>query len=241
MDQTMECRSCARGLDHRADVRYKGASERLHGFTVVAPCAPGSGRADGCRPPVSQQFDGLQAVPDTQAYVQRHVRFHVGADLSQRVLRTGDDMHAQGTPQRGDAHQPVHIVGQLVVQRMELVDDDDQRGWRGLQLPDRADTLRGDQMLPASQLQLQRPQRANGVIQIEVAHAAHGMRQPLDDAERRTSLEIQEHEMQPVGRIAHRHGQAPALQQHGFAGARGAGDQGVRPLAGQIDRERPLP
>ena len=157
MGQTMECRSCARGLDHSADVRYKGASERLHGFTVVAPCAPGSGRADGCRPPVSQQFDGLQAVPDTQAYVQRHVRFHVGADLSQRVLRTGDDMHAQGTPQRGDAHQPVHIVGQLVVQRMELVDDDDQRGRRGLQLPDRADTLRGDQMLPASQLQLQRP------------------------------------------------------------------------------------
>lgn len=49
--------------------------------------------------------------------------------------------------------------------------------------------------------------------------------------------------MQPVGRIAHRHGQAPALQQHGFAGARGAGDQGVRPLAGRsiVNGRRPDP
>ena len=124
---------------------------------------------------------------------------------------------------------------------MEFVNDHNQARWWIDHIADIGSMDSGGQLFTACQFGFQRTQRAYGMRQIQIAYAAHGMRQPLDDAERRTSLEIQEHEMQPVGRIAHRHGQAPALQQHGFAGARGAGDQGVRPLAGQIDRERPLP
>ena len=48
--------------------------------------------------------------------------------LAEGMLCAGDQMHAQGPAQRGDADEPFDGVGQLLPEHMELVDHDDD-GW----------------------------------------------------------------------------------------------------------------
>ena len=147
-------------------------------------------------------------------------------------------MHAQRAAEGGDAHQAVHGIGQLVAQRMEFVDHDHHAG-RGIgQLPHVGGMPGGDQALAARDLMLQRVQRAPGVGQIEVADASDGVGQPFQLAECGASLEVEEHELEPVRRIGAGQRHAPGLQQHRLARARRAGHQGMRALLHQIQRER---
>lgn len=57
---------------------------------------------------------------------------------------------------------------------------------------------------------------------------------PFERAERRTAFEVEKHELQTVRRVACGQGEAPALQQYGFARSRGSGNQRVRPLPLQV-------
>lgn len=54
-----------------------------------------------------------------------------------------------------------------------------------------------------------------------------------------TALEVKEHESESVGWVGDGERQAPALQQHRFAGTRGACHNGMRPFAVDIHAERP--
>ena len=96
----------------------------------------------------------------------------------------------------------------------------------------------GGQLFTACQFGFQRTQRAYGMRQIQIAYAAHGMRQPFEFAERGTAFEIQEHEIQMLRPVHRGERQTPALQQHGFSGTSGAGHQSMRPLTVQIEHQR---
>ena len=66
------------------------ASECRHVFAVIAvggtrQCGT-YGRSSG----IAQQLGGLQSVPHSQTDANGHIRFHIGADLTKRILRAGD-------------------------------------------------------------------------------------------------------------------------------------------------------
>ena len=146
-------------------------------------------------------------------------------------------MHAERTAQRGDVHDAVHHVGQLVAQRVELVDDHHEPWRRETQCGDVLRMLFGDQPFPAFQFKIERMQRAHRMLQVEIAYAAHAVGEPFERAEGRAALEVEEHELQAFRRVARGQGEAPALQQHGFAGSRGAGHQRVRSLPLQVEAD----
>ena len=121
---------------------------------------------------------------------------------------------------------------------MEFVNDHDQARWRIDHIADIGSTDSGGQLLTACQFGFQRTQRAYGMRQIQIAYAAHGMRQPFEFAERGTAFEVQKHEIQMFGPVHRGERQTPALQQHGFAGTGGAGHQGMWSLTVQVERQR---
>ena len=121
---------------------------------------------------------------------------------------------------------------------MEFVNDHDQARWRIDHITDIGSMDSGGQLFTACQFGFQRTQRAYGMRQIQIAYAAHGMRQPFEFAERGTAFEIQKHEIQMLRPVHRGERQTPALQQHGFAGTSGAGHQSMRPLTVQIEPQR---
>ena len=121
---------------------------------------------------------------------------------------------------------------------MEFVNDHDQARWRIDHIADIGSTDSGGQLLAACQFGFQRTQRAYGMRQIQIAYAAHGMRQPFEFAERGTAFEVQKHEIQMFGPVHRGERQTPALQQHGFAGTGGAGHQGMWSLTVQVEHQR---
>ena len=92
-----------------------------------------------------------------------------------------------------------------------------------------------EQVLAAGQLGLQRGQGPGGEVAVEVGDHADGVRQPRAVLERRAALVVDEHERHLVRPVAHRQRGDHRLQQLRLARAGRAGDQGVRPVATQVD------
>ena len=72
---------------------------------------------------------------------------------------------------------------------MEFVNDHDQARWWIDHIADIGSMDSGGQLFTACQFGFQRTQRAYGMRQIQIAYAAHGMRQPFEFAERGTAFE----------------------------------------------------
>ena len=99
-----------------------------------------------------------------------------------------------------------------MAQGLELVNDHHQPcrwiGHTGSVLNPRS----GDQALAALQFPLKAVQRAYGPVQIQIGHAAHGVRQSGQQAKAGTTLEIQQDQIEPVWRLTGGQGQTPGLQ-----------------------------
>lgn len=109
-------------------------------------------------------------------------------------------------------HNAVHHVGELVAQRVELVNDHYQPWRRVVQSVDVLRMRLRDNPLPALQLNVQCVQRAYRMLQIKIAYAAYAVRKPFKRPERRAAFEVKEHELQTIRRIACGQSKAPALQ-----------------------------
>lgn len=178
---------------------------------------PGGHGAQMGRRVGAYHFLGLQCVADTQAYAQAHIRLHRCADLPQRILRAGDQMHAQRTAQRRDTDQAVDVVGQLPVQHVEFVDDDHEPGHRARRVHEVAHTERGGEPLPAVEFAFERTQGARGVFEVEVVDAPAHMGECAQAFHRRAAFEVEEHELQGLRGMGGGEGHAPVLKQHRFA------------------------
>ena len=135
---------------------------------------------------------------------------------------------------------PVTKSGSSRDQRGELVDDDQQPRHR-LAARGRAGAVDvvldvlgpggGQQVLAPAQLGAEGLQRALGEVAVEVGDHADGVRQVDAVLERRAALVVDEHEGHLVRPVGDRERGDQGLQQLGLAGAGGAGDQAVRPVA----------
>ena len=121
---------------------------------------------------------------------------------------------------------------------MEFVNDHDQARWWIDHIADIGSMDSGGQLFTACQFGFQRTQRAYGMRQIQIAYAAHGMRQPFEFAERGTAFEIQEHEIQMLSPFIER---APdtSFAATRISGTSGAGHQSMRALPVQLSMNGP--
>ena len=124
-------------------------------------------------------------------------------DLSHGILRADNQMHAEGTAKRCKTVQPLHIVGQTVAKRVELVDDHDQSCRRIGQLIETGDTFGTHQSLTPNQLLFYGVQCTDRMGQIKIANIANRVWKLFQGVERRSALEIQKHEMQIVRAVLH--------------------------------------
>ena len=100
--------------------------------------------------------DGFGRIGDAQRYAQAGVRANLGRQGAARSLRREDEVHTEGAATLGHAHQAAQETGQLLRQRGELVDEDDEPGEVRARpgLPVRVevgDAGFGEQPLPAAQ------------------------------------------------------------------------------------------
>ena len=155
-------------------------------------------------------------------------------------------MDAERPPPLGDVDQAAHEVRQLAGQRGELVDHDRQpRNRRERRLPcaqvevvgQILRACRRQQVFAPPQLGPERLERAFDQMRVEVGHHADGVRQVDAVLERGAALVVDEHEVHLVGPIGHREGGHEGLQQFALARAGRAGDQRVRPVDAEVDRE----
>jgi hypothetical protein len=156
-------------------------------------------------------------------------------------------MDAQGAPPLGDVDQPAHEVRELTGQGGELVDDDGQPGDGGERGPPHPELEvvgqvlgagRGQQLLPAPELGTERLERPLDQVRVEIGDHAHRVRQVDAVLERGAALVVDEHEVHLVGPVGHGQGRDEGLQQLALARPGGPGDQGVRTIDAEIDRER---
>ena len=75
---------------------------------------------------------------------------------------------------------------------------------------------------------------------VEIRYHADGVRQLDAILERGAAFVVHEHEIQRLRRIRHGERRDQRLQQFRFSGARGARDQSVRPVLGDVQAERPV-
>lgn len=124
-------------------------------------------------------------------------------DLAHGILRADNQMHAEGTAERCKTVQPLHIVGQTVAKRVELVDDHDQSCWRIGQLIETRDAFGAHQSLTSNQLLFDGVQCTDRMGQVKIANVANRVWKLFQGVECRSALEIQKHEMQIVRAILH--------------------------------------
>ena len=127
---------------------------------------------------------GLGRVGDAQGDAQPGVGADVGADHAAGPLGRQHEVHAEGTAALRDADQPADELRQLVGQRGELVDHQDQPGDRRRRPGCLGDVLvvvgaagGPEQGLAAAQLGAQRAQRPLGEVSVEVGDGADGVRE----------------------------------------------------------------
>ena len=148
----------------------------------------------------------------------------------------------EGAAALGDVDHAVDELGDLLDQRGELVDHDDQARRGGdlaaaLELDQVLGLVLGEDVLAVLELGRQRRERPPDQVRRQVGDQADGVRQVDAVAERRAALVVDEQEGEPLRGVGHGHAEDPGLQQLGLAGAGGAADEGVRPVGPQVDRE----
>ena len=88
--------SCGCDMTNQTSGIYRGcAPQWLQRFAIVQIGPSRARRADGLCDRGIEQLARLHGVVDAQTQMQPHIGFHFGADLAERVLRAGDQMHTQ--------------------------------------------------------------------------------------------------------------------------------------------------
>ncbi len=143
---------------------------------------------------------------------QRHAQVRVGADLTGdhtgRALRGEHEVEAEAAAAQGDVDDAVHELGDLLGQRGELVDHDQQARRRvGMALALHLDEVLGvgllEQQLAVVQLGVERDERPSHLVAVEVGDHADGVREGDALLERGTALVVDEQERDPL-RAVHR-------------------------------------
>ena len=187
---------------------------------------------------------------------QAHSIGEVGVQPAQlaflEALRGQQQMHAERTPQSPDHHEQIDEVRLGGEQFTELVDDDEQRRHRlerrallagPLVVAQRGEVAGAAQrLLPADQFAVHgvaHPVDEDQLV-LEVGDDGGGVRQHVEARERRAALEVDEDEVQRLGRMRQGQPQHEGAQQFGLARTRRADDQPVRAhpaLRGLLDVE----
>ena len=142
----------------------------------------------------------IARVLDAQCDAQVGVRPDVVADRSRRPLGGEDHVHAEAAPALRHADDGVHELGQLRLERGELVDDEHKAGhrltvWVGPQVARQvAHTCVTQPAFAVAELGLHAPQRPLPETGVEVGDHAHGVRQVRTLEEGRAALVVDEHE-----------------------------------------------
>ena len=187
----------------------------------------------------------VRLVGHPQGHPQVGVGAQVVLDDAGRTLGGEDQVQAERPTPLGDVDHAVDELRDLLDERGELVDDDDQARRRGdlapaLELDEVLGLVLGEDVLAVPQLGRQRRQGPAHQVRGQVGDQADGVRQVDAVAEGRPTLVVDEQEAEPLRRVRHGHAEDPRLQQLGLAGAGGATDQRVRAVGPQVDRERAL-
>ena len=101
-----------------------------------------------------------------------------------------------------------------------------------------ARTGAGEQSFATPQLGRQRGQRSGGELPVEVRDHADDVRQPRAVTERRSALVVHEEERHLVGSVRQGQRADQRLKQLRLPGTRGPGDQRMRAVDRQVDRQR---
>jgi hypothetical protein len=157
-------------------------------------------------------------------------------------------MDTEGPSALGDADKTADEVRELLGERRELVDNDDEPWHRlGSGAAKRDARTPGvdigraggsQHSLAAAELGRQRVDRAGRRRGIEIGQHAEGVRQPGAGSERRAAFEVDEKHVEIVRRVIGNEGGDQRLQQFAFSGPRGPGDQQMRAIGVQVDDER---
>ena len=235
-------------LDRRARRRSRRRHERgLHRDDLAR--AEADTRPAGTVP---RQAGGVGNVDDVGRvghvlHPQRDAEVGVGAEVighgAGRPLGGEHEVDAEAAAPLGDADEGVDEVGELGLERGELVDHDDeprQRLGGGGQLPVAGEVGRPDgaqQPFPMAELCFEAPERPLGEVGVEVGDEPDGVRQPGAGVEGAAALEVDEDEREVVGVGAGGEAGDERAEQLALAGAGRAGDEPVRPVGDEVELE----
>ena len=202
------------------------------------PSRPGT--RERRRGSVADDVPGVDRVVQPQGEAQVGVRPDVVADDPGRPLRRQDEVDAEAASALGDADERRHERGDVGGQGGELVDDDDESrqggpAGDGPVLGEIGGADRTEQALPPAQLGLQTGQRPFGQAVVEVGHQPDGVRQIGAGVERRPALVVDEDEREVRRAAAGGERDDERPQQLALPRASRAGDEGVGPVADEID------
>ncbi|CAM3868928.1 hypothetical protein ISCU110981_19015 [Isoptericola cucumis] len=193
--------------------------------------------ADAGRRRGVDDVQGVGRVHHAQRDACRHVGAHVRTDRARGTLGREHEVHAEGAPLRRHPQQAGQELRQVVGQRAELVDDDDEAR-RRVRVPvqggEVGDAVRRQQLLAAVQLRAEPGERPAGEPGVEVRDLAHHVREAGAGPERGTALEVDEGEREVARRPPGREPEHEGLQELGLARPGGPGHQQVRPVGDEV-------
>ena len=152
-------------------------------------------------------------------------------------------MDAERASALGDVDHAVDELGDLLYERRELVDDDQQSGHRlrvrvAVEVGDVLGVVAPEDVLAMAQLGAQRLERAADEMLVEVGDEADAVRQLGAALEGGATLVVDEQERHPPRAVRRRERQYPRLQELALARSGRATDERVRPVHVQVERER---
>ena len=167
------------------------------------------------------------------------VRAQVRAHRTRGPLRGQDEVEAQGTARGGQTLQDGGRVRVVVHEHAQFVDRHDEPRQRRVRMAATetgivADPGLCEEGLAAMQLRpdgAQRPQRGRSHV---VGLQAHRVGERAQRTERRAALEVQQQERDLGRRVVRRSPQQEGQQEIRLPGSRGARDEQVRPVGGQV-------
>ena len=150
-------------------------------------------------------------------------------------------MYSETAPALCDVDESVHKIRQLVAQRGELVDNNEQSRKR----PRGASSARialavghfgtAQQPFSMSELRLEAANGASAERGVEIRHESHDMREPGACVERAAALVVDEDERQLIRAALDRKAEHETAEQFGLPGAGGPTDEAVRPVAAEVE------
>jgi len=151
-------------------------------------------------------------------------------------------VQAQRSTSLGDIDDALDETRDLLDQRGELVDDDDQARrdvdlTAPLELREVLGPVPRQQVLAVAKLGRQGGQRPPDQVGRKVGDQTNSVRQRHAVAERRTALVVHEQEGDSLRGVRSRHTKDPRLKELRLAGPSGATDQGVRTIRTQVERK----